>query len=111
MWYPANLGTVLLSHDYILSLPRLGLSPVFLIYEVPSFSSNLIKQFDLKGCIPCTASLPEPIEGFMVGDGGDEAAIEYHHHRLPHRLHNTYAALVPSLFRDYYYHLPGSLLC
>ena len=35
------MGTVLSSHKYILSLPRLGLSPVLPSSEVPSFSTFL----------------------------------------------------------------------
>ena len=41
VWYPANLGPVLLSNKYILFLPRLGLSPDLPSYEVSSF----IRQF------------------------------------------------------------------
>ena len=39
MWYPANLGPVLLSHESILSLSRLGLISVFPSSKVPSFSN------------------------------------------------------------------------
>ena len=46
----------------------------------------------------------------MVGDGGGEAAVENHRHRLPDHLHEAYVALVPSPFRDQYHLLPGRLL-
>ena len=39
-WTLTNLILVLMSHESILSLPRLGLSPVFPSYEVPSFITN-----------------------------------------------------------------------
>ena len=41
MWSPANLGHVFLSHQYILSLNRLGLIPVLPSSKVPSFSTPL----------------------------------------------------------------------
>ena len=61
---------------------------------------NMLKQFDLEGCGPHSASRPELMEGVVVGDVGGEAVIEYHYHRLPHHIHKTYAALFPSPFRD-----------
>ena len=39
MWYRSNLDLVLLICKFILSLPRLGLSPMFPISEVPIFST------------------------------------------------------------------------
>ena len=36
---------------------------------------NLLKQFDLEGGGPRTATLPEPMEGVVVGDGCGEAAV------------------------------------
>ena len=50
------------------------------------------------------------MEGVVVGDGGGEAAIENHRHRLPHNLHETYSVAVAAPFRGYYHHLPGCLL-
>ena len=35
----------------------------------------LLEQFDLKGGGPCTVTHPEPMKGFMVGDGGGEVEI------------------------------------
>ena len=61
---------------------------------------NLLKQFDLKGGSTRTATLPKPMEGFMVGDGGGEAEIENHRHRLPHHLHETYSTVVTSPFQE-----------
>ena len=60
---------------------------------------NLLKHFDLKGGGPCAATHPEPMEVFVVGDGGVESAIENHHHFLPHHLHKTYAAVFTAPFR------------
>ena len=59
---------------------------------------NLLKQFDLEGGSPHTAPHPGPSEGFVVGYGGGEAETENHCHRLPHQLHETYAAVVTTTF-------------
>ena len=40
MCSPDNTSHVLLSHEYILYMPRLGLIPVFPSSEFPSFSSH-----------------------------------------------------------------------
>ena len=61
---------------------------------------NLLKQFDLEGGGPRTATLPEPMEGVVVGDGGGEAAIKNQLHRLPHHLHKPYDAVVTDPFQD-----------
>ena len=37
---------------------------------------NLLKQLDLEGGGPRTATCPESVEKVVVGDGGGEAAIE-----------------------------------
>ena len=42
MWYPANLGPVLLSQKYILSMYRLELRPMLPSYKVPSLSISSI---------------------------------------------------------------------
>ena len=72
---------------------------------------NLLKHLDLEGGGPCTATHPESVEGVVVGDGGSEAAVKNNRHRLPNHLHEAYAALVPSPFRDQDHRLPGRLLC
>ena len=72
---------------------------------------NLLDQLDLEGGGPSTATLPEPVEGVVLGDGGGEAVIENHLHRLPDLLHEAYAAVVPYPFRDQDHHLSGRLLC
>ena len=41
VWSPTNMGPVLLSHESILSLSRLRLSPMFPRSQVPSFSTPL----------------------------------------------------------------------
>ena len=48
---------------------------------------NLLKKFDLEGCVPRAAFFLELMEGVVVGDGGCEASIEYHRRRLTHHLH------------------------
>ena len=40
MWFLANLGPVLLSHEYILYMPRMELSPMFSGSKVPSFNNG-----------------------------------------------------------------------
>ena len=71
---------------------------------------NLLKQFDLEGGGPCTATCPEPVEGVVLGDGGGEAAIRNHRHRLPHHLHEAYAAVLTSPFMYQDHRLPVRLL-
>ena len=61
---------------------------------------NLLEQLDLEGDGPRTATRTEPVEGVMVGDGGDEATIENHRHFLPHHLHKAYSAVVTPPFQD-----------
>ena len=61
-------------------------------------------QLDLEVGVPLTATCPEFVEEFVVGDGGGEAAIENHRHHLPNHLHEAYAEVVPSPFQ-YQYHL------
>ena len=46
----------------------------------------------------------------MVGDGGGEAMIENNRHRLPHHLHETYAAVVTSPVQDQDHHMLTHLL-
>ena len=55
----------------------------------------------------------EPIEVVMVGDGGGEAVIKNHRHRLPHQLHKTYnySTLVTPPFRYQDHCLSGRSLC
>ena len=72
---------------------------------------NLLKQLDLEGGGPCTTTRSEYVEGVVVGDGGGEAAIENHLHRLPNHLHEDYDVLFPSPFRYQDHRLPGRLLC
>ena len=69
-----------------------------------------MKQLDLKGGGPCTTTHLESVEGVVVGDGGGEAAIENHRHRLLDHLHESYAVVVPSPFRDQDHRLPVRLL-
>ena len=57
---------------------------------------NLLKQIDLKGGGPRTATRLESVEGVMLGDGGGEAAIENHRHRLTNHLHDAYTAVLTS---------------
>ena len=71
---------------------------------------NLLEQVYLKGGGPHTTTCPEPVDIFVVGDGGSEAAIENHHHRLSHHLHEAYAAIVTSPFWYQDHPLPGRLL-
>ena len=71
---------------------------------------NLLKQIDLKGGIPRTATRLESVEGVVVGDSDGEAAIENHRHRLPYHLHKAYAPLVPSPFWYQDHCLTGRLL-
>ena len=59
---------------------------------------NLLNQFDLNGFVPRTATRPEPMEGIVLGKGGIEVMIEYHCHRLPQDLQDTYAKVVPAPF-------------
>ena len=59
---------------------------------------------------PRTTTRLELVEEVVVGDGGGEAAIKNHRHRLPHHLHKAYAALVTSPFQDHDPCLPGRLL-
>ena len=54
---------------------------------------------------------PETVEGVVVGDGGGEAVIENHCHRLLHHLHEAYATVVTSPFQDQDHRLPDHLLC
>ena len=61
---------------------------------------NLLNQLDLRGGGPRTTTRPESVEGVVVGDGGGEAAIENHRHRLLYHLHKAYSAVVPSPFQD-----------
>ena len=56
---------------------------------------NLLNQLDLGGGVPRTATHPESVEGIVVGDGGGEAAIENHRHRLTYHLHKSYSAVAP----------------
>ena len=56
---------------------------------------NLLNQLDLGGGVPRTATHPESVEGIVVGDGGGEAAIENHRHRLTYHLHKAYSAVAP----------------
>ena len=55
---------------------------------------NLLEQFDIGGGGSHTVTSPESIERVGVSDGGVEAAIENYRHRLPHHLHENYAAVV-----------------
>ena len=71
---------------------------------------NLLEQLDLESGFPCTATRLEPVKGVVLGDGGGEAAIENHHHRLPYHLHKAYTAVFPSPFWDQDNCLPGRLL-
>ena len=71
---------------------------------------NLLNQLEIKGGRPRTATRPEYVEKFVVGNGDSEAAIENHRHRLTNYLHKAYVTLVPYHFRDQYHHLPGRLL-
>ena len=59
---------------------------------------NLLEQFDIEVQSLRTATHPEPMKGFVVGDGGGEAESENHRHHLPHHLNNTYDAVVSSPF-------------
>ena len=72
---------------------------------------NLLKQFDLKGCVPRVMYRLEPIKGFVVSDRGGEAAIEYQCQYLLHHLHKTDSSVLLSPFWDYNYHLSGRILC
>ena len=71
---------------------------------------NLLRQFDLEGGGPHTATRLESVEGVVVVDGGGESAIENHHHCLPDHLHEAYAVVVLYPFWDQYHRLTGSLL-
>ena len=71
---------------------------------------NLLKQFDLEGLGPCTLSCTEPTKEVVVDDGGSEASIEDHLHRLPHHLNKIYATVVTYPFWDQDHRLPGLLL-
>ena len=71
---------------------------------------NLLKQLDLEGGVPRTVTRPESVEGFVVVDGGSEAAIENHRHYLPNHLHKAYVTLVPSPYWYQDHRLPGRLL-
>ena len=59
---------------------------------------NLLKQLDLEGEGPCTATRSEFMKGFVVGDGVGKASIYNRFHRLLHHLHETYAAVVTAFF-------------
>ena len=48
---------------------------------------NLTKQINLEGSSPRTGTLPEPVEGVVLGDGGGEAVVENQRHCLPHHHH------------------------
>ena len=72
---------------------------------------NLIMQLDLEVGVPLTATCPEFVEEFVVGDGGGEAAIENHCHCLPDHLHKSYATVFPSHFWYQDHHLQGRFLC
>ena len=64
VWYSANIGPVLLSHNYILSLTRLVLSPMVSSSEISSFSRICQKIF--------------VIEVHLIqAQIGDRRAIEY----------------------------------
>ena len=43
---------------------------------------KMLEKIDLEGGGPRTATHSEPVEEVVVGDGGGEAAIENHRHRL-----------------------------
>ena len=72
---------------------------------------NLLKQLDLSGGGPCTATCPEYVEEVVIGDGDGEAAIDNHWNCLPNQLHKAYVAVVPYPFQDQDNRLPGRLLC
>ena len=72
---------------------------------------NLLKQIDLEGGGTRTATRPEYVEVVVVGDVGDEAAIENHRQRLLDHLHGAYAAVVLYHFQDQDHRLPSYLLC
>ena len=71
---------------------------------------NLLKQLDLKGDDPRTATHPESVEESVIGDGGGEAAVQNHRHRLTNHLYEAYNTILPSPFRDQNHGLPGRLL-
>ena len=61
---------------------------------------NLMEQLELEGGGLHTANHPEYVEEVVLGDGGGEAAIKNHHHRLPNHLYEAYAVVVSSHFQD-----------
>ena len=72
---------------------------------------NLLNNFEFKGGGPRTATHPKSVEEVVVGDGGGEAAIENHRHRLTNHLREAYTAVVPSPFRYQDHHMTGRFLC
>ena len=71
---------------------------------------NLLKQLELKGGGPCTATCPESMEEVLVSDVDGEVAIDNHCYRLLNHLHKAYAAVLPSPFRDQDHYFSGRLL-
>ena len=61
-----------------------------------------MKQLELKGSGPHTATRPESVEEVVLGDGGYEAAIENHRHRFPNNPHEAYAAVDPPPYGKVY---------
>ena len=66
--------------------------------DLLSQGHNLMKQLELEGGGPRTATHPESVVEVLVGNDGSEAAIENHRHHLPNYLHEAYAAVVPPPF-------------
>ena len=77
----------------------------------PPQGCNLLKQLDLKGGGARTTTCPEFVEEVVVSDGGGEAAIDNHRHRLPNHLHKAYSTVVPYPFWDQDHRFLGRILC
>ena len=82
-----------------------------IIKDLLPHSLQLLDQIGFEGGGPRASAGAEPMEGVVALNWHHQAAIQYHHHCIPHPLYQACTTEGAIAIKDKYEGLTGELLC